>query len=309
MRARIGVIGTLIVSVLLTVLLVTGCTSAGSQTRTAAGGRSPAPNGSQSPAPTGSQSPIPASSQNPPTARIELPPPGQFDYQLGGSYAPPSGAGVVERDSTEPPAPGRYGICYVNGFQSQPGAHWPDELLLHRPSGELLVDPGWPDEHLFDISTPSHRAELARRQTVTIDHCQSAGFRAVEFDNLDSYTRSDGAITLDDAIAFARLLVQQAHAVGLAAAQKNTAELGTRGRDEIDFDFAITEECDQYRECDTFTRVYGNRVFDIEYTDDLRGAIADICARIHATTPAPNAIIRDRELLPQGSPGYAYSPC
>lgn len=37
---------------------------------------------------------------------------------------------VVVRDSTDMPEPGLYSICYVNGFQTQPGAEWPVELLV-----------------------------------------------------------------------------------------------------------------------------------------------------------------------------------
>ncbi len=44
-----------------------------------------------------------------------------FDYQLGGDYPPPTGVTVVTRDVTGSPAPGTYGICYVNAFQTQPG--------------------------------------------------------------------------------------------------------------------------------------------------------------------------------------------
>jgi hypothetical protein len=42
------------------------------------------------------------------------------DYQLGGAYPPPAGVGVVARDWREQPAAGAYGICYINGFQTQP---------------------------------------------------------------------------------------------------------------------------------------------------------------------------------------------
>jgi hypothetical protein len=235
---------------------------------------------------------------------VTLPPAGAtFDYQLGGSYPAPDGAAIVERDSTSTPAKGAYGICYVNGFQSQPGVSWPSELLVHRSTGALLVDPGWPDEHLFDISTAAKRSTIATRLGSRIRHCERVGFRAIEFDNLDSYTRSRGALTQKDAVAFATLLVTRAHAAGLAVAQKNAAELASRGAG-IGFDFAVTEECDRYRECATFTKAYGDRVFDIEYTDDLRGSAATVCARSTVAT-----IIRDRDLVARGRKGYVYRAC
>lgn len=235
---------------------------------------------------------------------VTLPPVGAgFDYQLGGAYPAPVGAAIVERDSTSTPAKSSYGICYVNGFQSQPGVTWPSELLVHRSSGGLLVDPGWPDEHLFDISTATKRSAIADRLGKIVRHCGRVGFEAVEFDNLDSYTRSRGALTKTDAVAFATLLVARAHAVGLAVAQKNAAELTSRS-EEIGFDFAVTEECDRYRECATFTKAYGHRVFDIEYVDELRGTAAAVCARSAVST-----IIRDRDLVRRGAKGYAYRAC
>ncbi len=95
------------------------------------------------------------------------PPAGIADYQLGGAYAPAAEVQIVVRDRTDPPARGRYSICYVNAFQTQPGSDpwWKKqhpELLLRDPStGRLVRDPGWPDEILLDIRTSAKRAALA----------------------------------------------------------------------------------------------------------------------------------------------------
>jgi hypothetical protein len=243
------------------------------------------------------------------TAAVALPPVGTgFDYQLGGASVVPAGAGIVVRDSTEEPAAGAYGVCYVNGFQTQPGEEWPDDLLVQGDDGPL-VDPGWPDEHLLDTSTAVKREAIAARHAATIDGCADAGFRAVELDNLDSWVRSAGALDADDALALATLLVDHAHGRGLAVAQKNTTDLGSRGRDEAGFDFAIAEECDRWDECAAFTDVYGSHVLDVEYTDDLRGTAEEACERIRELDPAPAAIVRDRDLVPAGEDGYAYAAC
>lgn len=224
------------------------------------------------------------------------------DYQLGGAYPPPAGVTVVTRDSLEEPADGLYSICYVNGFQTQPGADWPDDLVVRDAAGERVVDENWPDEDIVDIRV--HGA--AERILAMVDTCAEKGFDAVEFDNHDSYSRSDGALTLDDAVAFATVLTQHAHAAGLAVGQKNTGELGARGRDEVGFDFAVVEECDQFGECGTFTDVYGDRVIDIEYTDALRRPFSEVCE--DAATPR-TTILRDRGLAPLGDPGYVYEHC
>ena len=229
-----------------------------------------------------------------------------FDYQLGGAYPPASGVTVVERDSTERPAAGLYSICYVNAFQTQPGATWPEDLLLHDTSGQRLIDPNWPDENIIDISTPAQQTRVANILATTIDGCRTSGFNAVEFDNLDSYTRSQGKLTPDDALAYATLLVGRAHQDGLAAAQKNTAELAARARQEVGFDFAISEQCAQFNECSSYTTPYNNHVLDVEYTGQLTTTFTALCAE---PTRVPSTILRDVNLVAAGTSGYHYQHC
>lgn len=237
----------------------------------------------------------------------ELPPADAvFDYQLGGVYPPSAGVTVVARDSTADPVEGAYNICYVNGFQTQPGDEWPTALLLTGDDGAPTVDPDWPDEHILDIGSDANRRQIAARLSASIDSCVAAGFDAVELDNLDTFTRFDDRISKSDAIAYAKILVARAHASGLAVAQKNSAELGAAGRDEAGFDFAVTEECDRQQECSAFADVFGVMVFNIEYTDDLRGTQDEVCAR--NTTPT-STIIRDRDLVPAGDNGYSFRAC
>jgi hypothetical protein len=241
---------------------------------------------------------------------IPLPPAaGRFDYQLGGAYPPPPGTSIVERDRSDPPAPGSYGICYVNAFQTQPAAlgWWRTahpQLLLRGASG-YVEDPGWPGEVLLDTSTSAKRAELANVLGAWIAGCGARGYRAVEPDNLDSWTRSGGRLTAASNVAFARLLVAQAHARHLAVAQKNAAELAPQGR-SIGFDFAVAEECQVYGECDAYVAAYGRRVLEVEYTDNGVEAFAQACA---ARGGRASIVLRDRDLVPAGRAGYAYRSC
>lgn len=251
-------------------------------------------------------SPLSAASPGSQNNRSKLPSHGVTDYQLGGSYPPPPGVNIVVRDSTELPAPGLYNICYVNGFQTQPGDTWPKDLLVLASDGAPLVDPGWPDEHLLNISSQALQNRIIERFQTTISTCAKAGYAAVEFDNLDSYTRSKGTLKLSDAITFATLLVKTAHDYGLAAGQKNTAQLSGRGKDEIGFDFVISEECHRFNECAAYTGVYGDQVINIEYTDDLRGAFDKVCS--DAQTPN-DTVLRDRNLVPAGKKHYKFRHC
>jgi hypothetical protein len=252
-----------------------------------------------------------AASSIPSATASAFPTSGVPDYQLGGAYTPAADVTIVERDSTSHPVAGRYNICYVNGFQTQSedARSWRAHhrrLLLRAASGAIRRDPGWPGEMLLDTSTASRRRGIAAVIGRSIDRCASRGFDAVEFDNLDSWTRSKGSLTRADNLALATLLVARAHHDGLLAGQKNTPQLGAAGRDRAGFDFAVAEECVRYSECRAYTRVYGARVIDIEYTDDQPGSWASICAS--AARPAMT-ILRDRELVPPGRAAYTFRHC
>ncbi len=124
---------------------------------------------------------------------------GAFDYQLGGAYEPAPEVQLVARDRTDAPADGLYSICYINGFQTQPGEQelWPADTLL-TIGGELVFDSDWPDEVLLDTSTNAKREAVLGIVGPWIEGCARDGFDAVEFDNLDSFTRSHGVLTIDD---------------------------------------------------------------------------------------------------------------
>jgi len=234
--------------------------------------------------------------------------PAIFDYQLGGGYE--SDAQIVVRDRTEPPGDGPLSICYINGFQTQPGEAelWLTEhptAILRNGSGDPVVDENWPDEMILDTSTPEKREEILTTMLPWVQGCANDGFAAVEFDNLDSYLRSGGALSADDNQAFATMLAAVATGFGLHAGQKNSVELVNQAS-TIGFDFAVSEECHRWNECAAYTEAYGPRVLNIEYTDDLRGSIDEIC---DDPTIPPHTIIRDRDLTTPEHPDYFFKAC
>ena len=217
-----------------------------------------------------------------------------LDYQLGGTRPVPANVGIVVRDRAEPPLAGKYNVCYVNAFQTQPDerrfwrAHW--RLVLKR-DGRPVVDSAW-GEWLLDTRTRTKRVRIARIVGRWIDGCATVGFDAVELDNLDSWSRSHRLIRPRHNKALARRLVARAHHAGLAVAQKNWAEWDGR---VAGFDFAVAEECGRWHECGAYVRHYGRRVLVIEY----RRADFDVtCARWGSVLPV---VLRDRELLPTGT--------
>lgn len=232
---------------------------------------------------------------------VSPPPAGAaFDYQLGGAYEPADTVDVVVRDRTDSPDGRRYSVCYVNAFQTQPGAaDVPEDLLLHDADGDLVEDADWPGEYLLDVSTAGHRTAALDVVGPWIDRCAAAGFDAVEPDNLDSWTRSHGLLDRSDAVATARLLVARAHAAGLAIAQKNAPELLD---EDLGFDFAVVEDCAAFHECRAFARAY-ELVLAVEYAAD---AFATACAHPVAHVSVQQ---RDLELRPKGAPGYEARWC
>ncbi|MDN7120655.1 endo alpha-1,4 polygalactosaminidase [Nocardioides sp. ChNu-153] len=225
-------------------------------------------------------------------ATVTLPPAGaRWDYQIGGPRDVPDDVAVVERDREAEPLEGVYNLCYVNAFQAQPGdeATWGD-LLLVDAAGEPVVDEDW-DEALLDTSTPERREALVEVVRPWIEGCADDGFDAVELDNLDSFLRSDGLLTLDDAAAYAELLVDVGHEVGLAVAQKN---LGEYDGTAVGFDLAVVEECGAYDECGAYTASYGDRVLVVEYTDE---GLATACA---GWGEELSVVRRDLDLAPDG---------
>jgi hypothetical protein len=196
---------------------------------------------------------------------ITLPPLGtDWDYQLGAARPVPSHVGIVERDRTAKPLAGVYNVCYVNGYQTQVEQkrfwrrHW---SLVLKDAGKPVTDSVW-GEWLLDTRTAAKRHALAKIMGRWTAGCAAKGFEAVEYDNLDSFSRSRHLLTRRDNKAFAALLVKRAHADGLAAAQKNWAEWdGT----SVGFDFAVAEQCGQYRECASYVHSYGDHVLAVEY--------------------------------------------
>ncbi|CAM5785272.1 endo alpha-1,4 polygalactosaminidase [Cellulomonas persica] len=264
--------------------------------------------------------PAPAPAPDPaPAPEITLPPTsGVFDYQLGGTSPTVRVGGttraidVVARDATATPLSGSYNICYVNGFQTQPGdaSMWRkhQDLLLHDKHGDLVVDPDWPDEYVLDPSTAAQRAGILAILGPVVTGCARHGFDAVEIDNLDTWTRFT-AIDKAGAHALAAAYVDLAHASGLAIAQKNAAEISRFAHDRLGFDFAVTESCAAWDECAAYTDVYGTHVLQIEYPEALDDAdltFAQVCG---LPDRAPLTILRDRDLVPPGKPGHRYSAC
>ncbi|MFF4505777.1 endo alpha-1,4 polygalactosaminidase [Streptomyces sp. NPDC001401] len=255
---------------------------------------SPSPTVSVSPSPTTS---APAATVTPPPKHV------QWDYQVGGAYAPAAGVRVVSRDHDSEPAPGVYSICNINAFQAQEGAErdWGSDLLLRDAKGSVVYDKEW-GEAILDIRTAAKRQRIAARLNTWIDECATKGYKAVEPDNYDVFTRFPKYLKADQAEALMKLLSAHAHDKGLAIAQKNTAEL-VSDRASVGLDFALVEECAEYNECGEYAEAFGNNVLVIEYT--AKG-MAQACSGWGSTL---SIVRRDQSVVPKGASGYVHRTC
>ena len=99
-----------------------------------------------------------------PAGAVTPPPTGtDLDYQLGGERSVPAARGDRGPRPRGSPVPGRYNVCYVNGFQTQPGerALWRRHpRLVLRDHGRPVVDEAW-GEWLLDVRTAAKRKQLA----------------------------------------------------------------------------------------------------------------------------------------------------
>jgi hypothetical protein len=247
---------------------------------------------------------------------VSLPVNAPFDYQIGGDYEPPVGVEVVARDwFAGTPLANGCSICYVNAFQTQPDedgidrpderSNWPDELVLGG-----LGDPSWRGEYLIDLSTAASRRAAAEWVEQMIQVCDDKGFDAVEFDNLDSWTRFQETPIADqvpfgpaESVAYAARLTQTAHDRGLAAAQKNALELDAAAVAAIGFDFLIVENCARFDECDTAADHFDARVLDIEYDRD------SFAAACHSIGDRSSVVLRDIAVSQPTSATYVYDEC
>ncbi len=239
-----------------------------------------------------------------PGAPVTLPPKHRaWDYQIGGAYPLPTGVQVVSRNHEDEPAPGVYNICNFNAFQVQKGAEddWSSDLLLRDAGGQVVYDKDW-GEAVLDIRTDAKRQRIAAKVNAWIDECAAKGYKAVEPENYDSFTRFPQYLTADQAKTLMKLLVVHAHEKGLAVAQKNTLEL-VSDRASVGLDFAVVEDCGQWNECGEFAAAFDNNVLVVEHTEK---GLSEVCAGWSDTL---SIVRRDLNVVSQGESGYVRQSC
>jgi hypothetical protein len=165
-------------------------------------------------------------------------------------------------------ARGRRAICYIDAGAYEdyrPDAARFPASVLGKPS-PLWEGERWLDIRRLDVLAPIMRGRL--------DMCRAKGFDGVELDEIDGWSNDTGfPLTAADQLRYNRFLAREVRARGMSAGLKN--DLEQIPQLVKSFDFAIDEECFQYRECDALKPFVaaGKAVFHTEY----RLAPEDFC--------------------------------
>ncbi len=157
-------------------------------------------------------------------------------------------------------ADGRRVVCYISAGSFE---NWrPDRTAFPASVKGRPLD-GWPGERWLDIRALSVlRPIMAAR----MDVCRRKGFDAVEPDNVDGYANDSGfPLTAADQRRYNIAIARLAHARGLGVGLKN--DIDQVATLEPYFDFAINEQCRQYRECSAYRPFLraGKAVLHAEY--------------------------------------------
>jgi hypothetical protein len=156
-------------------------------------------------------------------------------------------------------AQSKHVICYIDVGTAE--NFRPDYSSF--PKSVLGHSNGWPGERWLDIRQlgilePIMRARFAM--------CAEKGFDAVEPDNIEAFSNKSGfPVTGADQLTFNRWVAETVHSLGMAVLQKNDGEQTPQLHTY--FDGALSEECNQFKECSDFApyTAAGEPVINAEY--------------------------------------------
>lgn len=156
-------------------------------------------------------------------------------------------------------AQGKHVVCYVDVGTAE--SFRPDYGSF--PRSVLGRSNGWPGERWLDIRQLSLIEPI---MTARFRICTEKGFDAVEPDNIEAFSNKSGfPITSQQQLSFNEWIAEEVHSLGMAVLQKNDAEQTSQLSSY--FDGALTEQCNQYRECAEFEPYLasGRPVINAEY--------------------------------------------
>ena len=194
-----------------------------------------------------------------------------WHWQLQGKINPNLPVDIYDIDLLDSPksliqtihSNGKKVICY---FSAGSYENWRDDTGAFDKAALGLSLAEWEGERWLDIRSNSIKPIMLAR----LDIAQQKNCDGVEPDNIDGYANKSGfELTADDQLNYNKWLAEQAHARGLSIGLKNDL-------DQVEelvqyFDFAINEQCFEYKECQHLTAFTqsGKAVFNAEYKKAL----------------------------------------
>jgi hypothetical protein len=156
-------------------------------------------------------------------------------------------------------AQGKHVICYIDVGTAE--NFRPD--YSEFPKSVLGRSNGWPGERWLDIR---QLAMLEPIMTARFEMCREKGFDAVEPDNIEGYANKTGfPLTAAEQLTYNKWVAEEVHSLGMAVLQKNDGEQTPQLQSY--FDGALSEQCNQYKECEDFQPYLaaGKPVLNAEY--------------------------------------------
>jgi hypothetical protein len=157
-------------------------------------------------------------------------------------------------------AQGKHVICYIDVGTAEDFR--PDYSSF--PASVLGRSNGWPGERWLDIR---QLEALEPIMAARFRLCQEKGFDAVEPDNIEGYANRTGfPLSARQQLTFNEWVASEVHSLGMGVLQKNDGEQTSQLQPY--FDGALTEQCNEYRECDDFQSYLaaGEPVLNAEYS-------------------------------------------
>ena len=156
-------------------------------------------------------------------------------------------------------AQGKHVICYIDVGTAE--NFRPDYSKF--PKSVLGATNGWPGERWIDIR---QLGVIEPIMTARFRMCAEKGFDAVEPDNIEAFSNKSGfPITAAEQLTFNEWVAETVHSLGMAVLQKNDGE--QTAQQWTYFDGALTEQCNQFKECSNFAAYLtaGEPVLNAEY--------------------------------------------
>ncbi|MFI6901371.1 endo alpha-1,4 polygalactosaminidase [Nonomuraea sp. NPDC050394] len=205
---------------------------------------------------------------------------------------------------------GAKAICYIDaGSIEDFRPDYPAFVEWHDShGGSLLGKPfsdEFPNERWANINNDKGQRDfLLKMMEARVDKCVRAGFDGVEFDVVHAHEEGQKVtgwnISAQTQLTYNKALAAMAHRKGLSVALKN--DLSQVEELVSHFDYAVNEECFQWKECDVLSAFVkaGKPVFQVEY----KTAPGGFCPK--AATLKFNSIKKANDYSLYDKP---YKPC